>query len=839
MIPWSFSWNNLRLRPLRTLLTVLSIAGGVAAVVAVLQAIAATRGQLDSMQKMLGEREVLDIVADDTSAFSISTLPDLSQFADVQKSIPVFRVFTKIMLGSEEARGIAVGTNLDEYLAGKEYAMISGKISTAANEVCLEASVAEHLHATVGDEIRIGAKGLPWLLTKQVTGILKFEKMTAVEETASIFMPLADAARLGKAPGKATSLHVQLKPDVDSDTLIGELEKTLEPPLVVNKPASAADMTRPTEAIINIGLNVAALLSVVAAVFIVINTFQISVTERRKQTALIRIVGATTEQVTASMYREAFVLGSIGTLAGLVAGVFGSAALSHGMDGIYGFERPLTIPIHPLAIMAGVIFGPVVTLISVWYPTRCACEHRPLAVLKSASAPHRDFPVRRAMLWGCIVLAIAMLMFACTFWGIMPDVTSILGIASVQIAGVVWLPALIRPVSSALYAVIRKFFPVEAQLGQRQLLDNFGRTSLTMSVMFIVSATSIGVGNTTLSIAHDVQSWLDRTLTADFLLRASKPRVDMSEAAPLPPELESQVRKIAGVESIDHVSFSLALIDGNSVTLMSRSLKGQEPLPVDLVEGAHSELKPRMLAGQAVVGTVLAHRLGVRSNGKIRLEIGGVSHDLLVAGIAREYTAGGLMVIMDSSAAAELFPIQPAQIFGIKASATATDSTGTQLQEFCREHGLIFQSYTDLRELVQSLILGLTDRLWMILILALVIAGFAIVNTLTMNVIEQTRYLGLLRVVGMTRTQVIRMFLFQAFVLGTLALLPGAFTGILMAWLITVSYAGVIEHAVQFSVDTQLLGLYLSAGILLSIMSAVLPAIRAGRLKPLEAIHQE
>ncbi len=839
MIPWSFSWNNLRLRPLRTLLTVLSIAGGVAAVVAVLQAVAATRGQLDSMQKMLGEREVLEIVADDTSAFSFSTVPDLSQFSGVQKSIPVFRVFTKIMLGSDEARGIAVGANLEEYLAGKEYTLVSGEISTTANQVCLETSVAEHLHAKIGDEVKIGAKGLPWLLTKQVTGILKFEKMTAVEETASIFMPLADAARLGKAPGKATSLQVLLKPQTNTGKLSDEIERTLPPPLIVNKPASAADMTRPTEAIINIGLNVAALLSVVAAVFIVINTFQISVTERRKQTALIRIVGATTEQVCASMYREAFALGSIGTLAGIIGGIFGSAALSKGMDGIYGFDRPLTIPVHPLAIMAGLIFGPVVTLVAVWYPTRMACEQRPLAVLKSASAPHRAFPVRRTMWMGSIMFAIALLMFACTFQSIMPDVTSILGIASVQIAGVVWLPALIRPVSSALYSVIGRIFPVEAQLGQRQLLDNFGRTSLTVSVMFIVSATSLSVGNTTLSITHDVQSWLDRTLTADYLLRASKPRVDMSEAAPLPPELESQVLAIPGVESIDHVSFSLASIDGVSATLMSRDLSGHDLLPIDLIEGDFSELKPKMLAGQAVVGTVLAHRLGVQRGGEIRLEIGGINHVLPVAGIAREYTAGGLMVIMHSAAAAELFPVQPAQIFGIKASASASGSTGEQLQEFCREHGLIYQSYTDLRELVQSLILGLTDRLWMILILALVIAGFAIVNTLTMNVIEQTRYLGLLRVVGMTRTQVIRMFLFQAFVLGSLALLPGALTGILMAWLITVSYVGVIEHAVKFSVDFRLLGLYLAAGVLLSILSAVLPAIRAGRLKPLEAIHQE
>jgi putative ABC transport system permease protein len=839
MIPWSFSWNNLRLRPLRTLLTVLSIAGGVAAVVAVLQAVAATRGQLDSMQKMLGEREVLEIVADDTSAFTFNTVPDLNQFAGVHKSIPVFRVFTKIMLGSEEARGIAVGANLEEYLTGKEYTLVSGEISTTANQVCLEASVAEHLHAKTGDEIKIGAKGLPWLLTKQVTGILKFEKMTAVEETASIFMPLADAARLGKAPGKATSLQVLLKPQTNVGRLSDDLEKILPPPLVVNKPASAADMTRPTEAIINIGLNVAALLSVVAAVFIVINTFQISVTERRKQTALIRIVGATTDQVSASMYREAFVLGTIGTLFGIIAGVFGSAALSKGMDGIYGFDRPLTIPVHPLAILAGMIFGPVVTLIAVWYPTRMACEQRPLAVLKSASAPHRDFPFRRVMWLGAIILTNALLMFGCASQNIMPDVTSIIGIASVQIAGVVWLPALIRPVSSALYGILGQFFPVEAQLGQRQLLDNFGRTSLTVSVMFIVSATSISVGNTTLAITHDVQSWLDRTLTADYLLRASKPRVDMSEAAPLPPALESQVLAIEGVESIDQVAFTLASIDGVSATLMSRDLSGLDVLPIDLVDGDFSSLKAKMNAGKAVIGTVLAHRLDVQPGGEVRLEIGGINHVLPVAGIAREYTAGGLMVIMDSTAAAELFPIQPAQIFGIKASATATDATGVQLEEFCREHGLIYQSYADLKELVQSLILGLTDRLWMILILALVIAGFAIVNTLTMNVIEQTRYLGLLRVVGMTRTQVIRMFLFQAFVLGSLALLPGAITGILMAWLITVSYVGVIEHAVKFSVDFRLLGVYLAAGIVLSILSAVLPAIRAGRLKPLEAIHQE
>ena len=112
-------------------------------------------------------------------------------------------------------------------------------------------------------------------------------------------------------------------------------------------------------------MNAAAALSVVAAIFIVINTFQISVAERQRQLALLRIVGATTGQVRASMYREAFLLGSIGTAVGIILGVFGSRFLAQGMEDIFGFTSVTVASIRPHAILAGVIFGPLVTLVSV------------------------------------------------------------------------------------------------------------------------------------------------------------------------------------------------------------------------------------------------------------------------------------------------------------------------------------------------------------------------------------------------------------------------------------------------------------------------------------------
>ena len=839
MIPWKFFWNNLRLRPSRTLLTVLSIAGGVAAVVAVLQSTAATRSELAALHQTLASRVAMEIVASDASAFLVEDLPPVAAEPGVQAAIPIFRVFSKLVADGGDARGIAIGVDLEQYRVVRDFNFVSGRMCAEKGEVCLEANVAESLGVAVGDEVRLGARGLPWLLPKTVVGILKPLGIGAVEETASMFLTLADAATLGKAPRKATALQIVLQPETDADSIATKIRAQLPDHLVLTHAASAAHLSQPTEDIINVGLHSAAALAVVAAIFIVINTFQISVAERQRQLALLRIVGATTDQVRASMYREAFVLGAIGTIVGIVLGAFGSRFLAQGMEDIFGFTSVTIASIRPHAILAGLVFGPLVTLVSVWYPARTACDAPPLAVLRSAVAPRRGVPLRISFGTGVMFLLAAMLMFGCAYLEIFAEGTSIVGFGLVLFAGTSCLPSLIRPFSSLVYGVISRRFPLESRLGQRQLLDNFGRTSLTAAVLFVVSAASVSIGNTTLLITQDVQSWLDRTLTADFLLRASRPRVDMSESDPLPDELEIQLATISGIAAIDRMTFSLSSINGTVATLMVRQLAGYESFPLDIVEGDPVEVREALLAGDAVIGSVLAHRLGCKPNETVRIEVSGISHSVRVAGVAREYTAGGLMIIMDRAAAQQLFPIQPAQVYGIRCHEAATEDVGTSLRSIAREQGLIFQSLSDLRELVRGMISGLTNRLWLILVLALVIAGFAIVNTLTMNVIEQTRHLGVLRVVGMSRLQVFRMFLFQAFVLGLLALLPGMLVGVFVAFLITISFRGVADHGVAFAVHPMLLACYLSSGLLLCLLAATLPAIRAGRLKPLEAIHEE
>lgn len=839
MIPWAYFLNNLKLRPLRTLLTILSVAGAVAAVVSVLQATAATQIQLQTIHSTFDSPVAMEVVAADTSPFSADDVRDLARQPGIAAIIPVFRIFTKVVIEGKEVRCLTTGTNIEEYRAIRSFSLLAGRMPTHPGEVSLEASVAEHLGVHPGAEIRIGARGFPWLLTKKVTGIFKLSAADSVEETSAVITSLADAATLGRTPDKVNSLQIVLQNSANEAQVAEQIRSKLPAHLIVTQSTSAGDLSRPTQAMIGIGLNIAALLSMVAAVFIVFNSFQMSVTERQRQVALMRILGATVEQVRMSHYREAAFLGGVGTLLGIIPGVMGSSSLTHSMQEVMGFSNMLSVGTQPHAVAAGLLFGPLVTMFSVWYPARTACDTEPLAILKFNVPKRSRFSRKAAAVAGIVSLLIAAVMFAIAGLGISADITCLFAVSALEVGAAFLLPELIKPCLSFYYRLLYRFFPVEAQLGQRQLIENFDRTALTVAVLFVVSAASVSVGNTTTSLTGNIQSWMERTVTADYLLFASRPTIDMSVAEPLPEELAGRLKNIQGIKMIDEVTFTRASVNGRASLLAVQMFDGYETLPIDLIEGREHDLAKRLRSGGALLGSVLANLLHVKSGDTVSVEVSGATQAVEVVGIIREYTAGGLMLQMDAGAARECFPLPVAQAYGIRVEDDARSAVGAELKTVAREYGLIFQSLSDLQELVQNMVSGITNRLFLILIVALVIAAFAIVNSQTMNVIEQSRHLGMLRIVGMLQSQAFRMFLFQSLILGLLGILPGTMLGVLMSFLTILSFQGITDHGVAFVADARLLAAYLVCGLLLSLFAAALPALRAARMRPLEAIHEE
>jgi putative ABC transport system permease protein len=110
------------------------------------------------------------------------------------------------------------------------------------------------------------------------------------------------------------------------------------------------------------------------------------------------------------------------------------------------------------------------------------------------------------------------------------------------------------------------------------------------------------------------------------------------------------------------------------------------------------------------------------------------------------------------------------------------------------------------------------------------VSSVGVTNTLTINVLEQTREIGLLRIVAMTRNQVRRTIFTQAMIIAILALVPGIIAGVAVAYLINLSMMPVTGHAVKFTFHPLLLGGGFVIGLIIVSLAAWFPANRASRL---------
>jgi putative ABC transport system permease protein len=142
-------------------------------------------------------------------------------------------------------------------------------------------------------------------------------------------------------------------------------------------------------------------------------------------------------------------------------------------------------------------------------------------------------------------------------------------------------------------------------------------------------------------------------------------------------------------------------------------------------------------------------------------------------------------------------------------------------------------------QMIDSLLAGVTGGLWVLLSLGLLVGALGVVNTLTMNVLEQTRELALLRVVAMTRHQVRKMVLSQAGIIGIIGIVLGIMVGISTAYFISLSMMPLLGFPAPFTLHPMLLGGSVVIGMALVLAAAFVPAERAARLDLLIALQYE
>jgi putative ABC transport system permease protein len=126
-----------------------------------------------------------------------------------------------------------------------------------------------------------------------------------------------------------------------------------------------------------------------------------------------------------------------------------------------------------------------------------------------------------------------------------------------------------------------------------------------------------------------------------------------------------------------------------------------------------------------------------------------------------------------------------------------------------------------------------------LVLIAMVVAALGVVNTLTMNVLERTQEIGMLRSVGMTRRQVGRMILAEA---GMMGLIGGAFglaLGLFLSRLFLIATASTEGYEVTYVVPAEGILVSLLIALVVSQLAAIWPARRAADIRIIEAIQCE
>ena len=838
-----FSRRHTGLRPGRTLLTLLSVVIGVAAITSVDMLSHSIRNANQRMFATVNGGSSLEISGTGNATLEQTLIEELEQVPGVQAAVPIVLRPAALFTGSKEhnkkTRLYVMGVDPLRDDKMRDHKMVEGRFVVEGNEVVLEEVFARTLDVKVGDEVRLlgGRSHISNELT--VVGLLRTTAYARTSAGSLVFLTLKKTQEIFLRDKPAIdSAQVVFRDGANEAKVIAAIEKILPPGIEVKKPVGRTPVLEQTMFSTESGLNVSASFTLLLGAFIVFNTFLMNVSERRRQLAILRAIGTTQQQIASMLLWEGMALGLLGTMVGFVFGWLGTQSLSQMLSAQLNVDFPIA-ELTPLVAIKAIGFGLGMSLVGVLYPTWQASKLTPLEGMRNIAPEDASNPSWLGAILGVGITLIGAGILYLTLqrrvnndWGTFAAILILLGIVLVA-------APFLTPVSRLLALQLRAGWGPLAMLAQQQITRHHLRTTLTVGVLFMAAATGLGMSFAILNAVQNIRDWYQKAIRADFFVRSMLPDFATGLSPELADELGADLRAVSGIASLDTARFVKTKVNGVECLAAAREYPSEADISFDLIEGDPHGLYERLFDGEVVVSSVLAQKANVKLRDRITIESASGPQKVRVAAIVNEYAVGGLLVWMHRQTGEKLLNMSGVDASVIRAQQGKVDEVQKQLEPICRKHEVMLNSYSDVRKQIDGIIAGSDFGLWVLVVVGFLVASFGVVNTLTMNVLEQTRELGMLRIVAMTRGQVRRLIVVQAMLLGLLGLVPGALFGCVIGYYMNMAATVSLAHPIAFGFHPSLVAGTFFGGLALVIIAALIPAFRASRLDVLKALQYE
>ncbi|MGW0185840.1 ABC transporter permease [Streptomyces sp. NPDC003362] len=712
------------------------------------------------------------------------------------------------------------------------YPLVEGHAPKGRGEILIDSETAERTGYRVGDTLRLSVDGP--VLTPRISGVFTTDDGNVAAGGSLALFDTRTAQRLFGKTGTYDEIAVTAKAGVTQAALKAELDEALPKDVAETTTAKRladdqAEAIASSMSGMKQGLLVFAGIALFVGTFIIANTFTMLVAQRTKELALLRAVGASRRQVTRSVLIEAFVVGVVAAVTGLVAGI----GIGAGLRSLMG-SLGETVPDGPLVITPGTVLtalavGVLITMLAAWLPGRRAAKIPPVAAMSSvhAQATVKSLVLRNTI--GALFAAagVAVVLAATTMGGSDGQAPMGLGACLLIIGVFVLTPLLSRPLIAAAAPVLR-IFGVSGKLARQNSVRNPRRTAATASALMIGLTLITGMTVMAGSLQKSIDKMASDAIRADYV-------VSMANYNSLSPDVDKKLKETEGVTATSPLRNAPARIDGDTEYLTGvtgATIGDLTELPVD--DGAFEVGGDRVVVDD---DTAKTHGWKAGSVFTASFE-DGEKEKLTVAGV---YQANEMMrgIMLDLSV---LTPHQSDPVdmqVMVKTDDGASEATKDRLEKALGSNPAIkVQDKKDISNEIASMFTLMLNMLYGLLAMAVIVAVLGVINTLAMSVFERSQEIGMLRAIGLDRKGIKRMVRLESLVISLFGGVLGIGLGVFFGWA-----AGELLASRMATYELVLpwarMAVFLLLAATVGVLAALWPARRAARLNMLAAIKSE
>src|SRR5918999_5668877 len=778
----------------------------------------------------------------DLPPFSAEVLNQVRQVDGVEKAAG--GIFSTVRFVDEEGEQLssAFAPEFVSSVAPEPFETLTyteGRPPETAAEASIDESTADREDLEIGETLRIagpaGVKGY------EVVGLQRLGSTSSGgSSTAQLTLP--EAQRLTDKQGEFDGISVEAADGVSPGELAQRIDRVLPARLTVETGTQAAerqsDDIKEDLSFFRIVLLVFGGVALLVGSFLIFNTFSITVAQRIRELGMLRTLGATRGQILRGMVLEAAIIGALGSVLGVLAGI-GFAAALNAVFKSFGIDLPNTgTVIAARTVVVALVVGLLVTLAAALSPALRATRVSPMAALLEAELPEsrrrgriftagaRPPPPGRSAL-PCVGL----------FGGLESNAAAgaVGGGAVATLFGVaMFSPRLVRPLASTIGWPLERLRGITGRLARENAVRKPGRTAVTAAALMIGLGVVVFVTVFAAGISNSIGNAIDRNFQGDVVLQ------NTDGFSPISAEAAREAAQVDGVRTVSSLSFAGGEYDGNDIRVSA-----VDPTTVsDVLSLEWEEGSPDTLTGLTGDTAVLDDAWALSNDVDVGDQI------TVLTPLEREVTLTvdgtikdnadllGNVVVSEDTLRREFGTRQPSMTL----VALDEGANAAQVQERISDRverrfpTVDTLNQQELKDNQEDQINQLVGFFYVLLALAIVISLLGIVTTLALSIHERTRELGMLRAVGMSRRQVRRLVRYESVITALIGAILGTILGVIFAALVSRPLADE-GFELAYPVVTLIVLFVLAAPA--GVLAAIFPARRAARLDVLRALAYE